>query len=141
MTRRRLPLLCPSSNIDEPRAKVLGVLGDDGRLTFAKAPIPVTPAFIAIAKKGRDPSKRFRFTTPCIQGGCRHWENDRCLVADVVTDEYANASASDTTDAPAAGHEECPIKDTCRWHHQRGEDACRACPEVIAHIFLEDAAQ
>jgi hypothetical protein len=137
MTRRRLPLLCPSSNIDEPNARVLGVLGADGRLTFAKVPIPVTPEFIAIAKKGRDPSKRFRFTTPCIQRGCRHWENERCLVADVVTDEMASPEC-----APASTREQaCPIKDACRWYHQRGEDACRACPEVIAHIFVEDAAQ
>ncbi|MFO0725917.1 MAG: hypothetical protein U1E65_19185 [Myxococcota bacterium] len=134
--RSSLPILCPSSNIDQPRAELLGVLMEDGRLSFLAEPRPLTPEFIEIAKRGRDPSRRFRFTSPCIQKRCHSWENERCKVADVVTDEFTEAKPSEEEALP-----DCAIRPACRWFLQRGAESCRVCPEVIAHIFLDELAE
>jgi hypothetical protein len=127
-----MPLLCPSGPIDEPKARVLGVIDADGRLQFAEQPIVIDERFKELAKKGRNPNLRFRFVTPCIQNACRHWQEGRCVVADIVTDEM---SAPETDPLPP-----CPVRASCRWFHQRGEAACRICPEVVADIFKEEPA-
>ena len=132
---RRAPLQCPSAPIDEPRAKVLGVVGADGRLIFAREPIAIDAAFKERARQGRNPNKRFRFVTPCIQSGCRHWQEGRCVVADIVTDEVTTASTPEELAAPLPA---CPIRPACRWYAQRGEEACRVCPQVVSHIFFDD---
>jgi hypothetical protein len=125
-------LLCPSGPIDEPKARVLGVVGPDGQLRFAEQPIVIDEHFKELAKKGRNPNRRFRFVTPCIQNACIHWQGERCVVADIVTDEM---EAAETASLPA-----CPVRSACRWFYQRGEAACRVCPGVVADIFKEEPA-
>jgi hypothetical protein len=127
MERKRLPLLCPSSRMERPGAKVLGVLNADGRLDLLKEPRPVTPEFAAIAERGRDPHLRFRFSGPCSQSACPSWENGRCGIPDVV-----EGLERDPGPLPP-----CPIRPTCRWHQERGDDVCRVCPQVIHSLFAE----
>lgn len=127
MERKRLPLVCPSSRIERPGAKVLGVLGPDGRLELLDEPRPVTPEFADAALRGRDPHLRFRFTGPCSQSACPTWEKGRCGVPNVV-----EALERDPGPLPA-----CAIRPTCRWHQERGDDICRVCPQVIHALFRE----
>lgn len=126
MQKKRLPLVCPSSMIDRPDAKVLGVIKDDGRVEYLAEPRPVTPEFVAIASQGRDPHLRFRFTSTCGQSGCKSWSGGRCSIADLEVDNVPPV----TNALPA-----CPIRATCRWFEQRGAAACGVCPQVIHGIF------
>lgn len=121
--------------MDEPTAKVLGVVGADGRVIFAREPIPIDDTFKERARQGRNPDKRFRFVTPCLQRGCRHWQESRCIVADIVTDEMTAAADPGELAGPLPT---CPIRPACRWWEQRGEAACRVCPDVVAQIYFED---
>ncbi|MEQ1506350.1 MAG: hypothetical protein ABMB14_29235 [Myxococcota bacterium] len=132
MDRPNPTVMCPSGTIDEPKARLLGVIAPDGRLRFAEEPIPIDRAFIDLAKRGRNPSRRFRFVTPCIQRACIHWQGERCVVADIVTDAALEASDPEVqVELPR-----CPIRTTCRWFHQRGADACRACPEMVTDQYI-----
>lgn len=143
-------LLCPSSTINEPHAQLIGVVNADGRVAFAEAPIDLTPEFVRIAKQGRDPDKRFRFTSACVQRGCLQWRDGRCALADDVlmafTPEPSSEPAPDASAGPTTGAEAapelapCPIRTRCRWFHQLGPASCAVCPEVIANVFYEDAA-
>ena len=135
MALRPTTLLCPSGPIDQPKARILGVIGADGRLVFAKQPIEIDENFKALAKRGRNPSKRFRFVTNCIQNRCSHWKEGRCIVADIVTDEMTLGESETETALP-----DCPIRSSCRWFYQRGASACRVCPNVVADIYVEDPA-
>lgn len=137
MALRPTTILCPSGSIDQPKARILGVIGADGRLVFAKQPIEIDENFKALAKQGRNPSKRFRFVTNCIQNGCSHWREGRCTVADIVTDEMTLAQSEAETVLPLP---HCPVRSSCRWFYQRGEAACRVCPDVVADIYVEDPA-
>ena len=127
MDDKRQPLVCPSSRIERPGSKVLGVLGDDGRLEFLEEPRPVTREFRELAERGRDPHLRFRFTGPCSMTGCPTWENGQCGVPNVVA-----SLRGDPGPLP-----ECSIRPTCRWHEERGDDICRVCPQVIHALFRE----
>jgi len=127
--RKRLPLLCPSSRLERPDAKVLGVLGEDGRLQFLAEPRPVTPEFAAAAQRGRDPHLRFRFTSACGQSACGSWKDGGCGIAEI---EVA-ALEPDAGPLP-----ECAIRPQCRWYQQRGDAACRVCPQVVHSLFVDE---
>lgn len=145
-------LLCPSSTINEPHAQLIGVVQADGRVAFAEAPIELTPEFVRVAKLGRDPDKRFRFTSACVQSGCLQWREGRCALGDDVltafTPETPAAAAVQPADEATSATEvasgpelaPCPIRARCRWFYQLGPAACAVCPEVIANVFYEDAA-
>jgi hypothetical protein len=44
----------------------------------------------------------------------------------------AEPTASSEPPAPSRRLPACAIRRTCRWYHQRGAEACAACPLVVA---------
>ena len=132
MSQRRLPILCPSSGM-AAGGSLLGVVREDGRVQFLRRPVPIDREFMEVARQGRNPNKRFRFSRPCATTACPYWEDgtSRCGVGDVVVDELAPTKA----DEPLP---DCGIRASCRWFDQRGADACRVCPDIITDIFIDD---
>ena len=114
-------VLCPSSRC-EPGAILLGLHLPDGRVAFAPEPIVVDDAFVAAAREGREPEKRFRFSSPCAKGSCRQWTGSRCGVIDAVLDHVESG---------AAPLPDCSIRARCRWFLQSGPAACSVCPLVM----------
>ena len=116
--------LCPSY-VARPGARLLGIVGADGRVTLLKTPIRIDATFVAEARRGRPPEERFRFSGTCIERGCHQWEEGakRCSLADRLI------SAQPASTAPA----DCPIRSRCRWFAQRGWAACAICLDVIRH--------
>src|SRR5262245_18965724 len=110
MEGKKPPPLCPSSDMSQSGATVIGVVMEDGEVAFTAKPIPVDDAFREVAAQGRDPRNRFRFSSPCKK--CSHYSNNRCGIADAVADEFG---ASPPVELPA-----CPIRPTCLWYSQRG---------------------
>ena len=123
--------LCPSSNCLEG-AILVGIVMPDGRVAFASDRIVVNEDFVQAAREGRSPEKRFRFSTPCVKGGCAQWTGERCGVIDRVLAEGASDSAP--VELPA-----CSIRPQCRWFQQSGAAACAACPEVVTDGRVEAA--
>lgn len=113
--------LCPSHEAVLGSA-LIGVVGSDGEVGLLGRPLPVDEDFLAAARRGRAPEKRFRFAAPCQKSDCRQWAGGRCGVIDRVLDALG---ASPGRLPP------CGIRAQCRWYQQRGGSACHVCPKVV----------
>ncbi len=121
-------LLCPSSRCEEG-ARLLGIVQQDGTVAFTPDDIRVDTAFVQIARKGRKPEARFRFSSTCREKGCVQWTGERCSVVDLVLCEIAVAEIAMPTKVP-----NCSIRSNCRWFDQAGFTACRACQLVSTDL-------
>ena len=121
--------LCPSSPCREG-AILLGIVLADGRVAFAKDRIVVDEGFVqnATAAGSRPPESRFRFSSPCVKGGCHQWTGSRCGVIDAVIEETRVQNSQPESES---SFQDCSIRDTCRWFEQTGADACAVCHMVI----------
>jgi len=114
-------LVCPSYKC-VTGANLLGIVKDDGNVAFLDKPLPVDQEFVQIARSGRPPELRFRFSHSCAEGVCANWAGDHCgLIETLTRDTTAGASL-----LPA-----CAIRSECRWFAERGGVACRVCPNVV----------
>lgn len=123
------PVLCPSWQC-EKGATLLGIVLADGSIAFAKNRIVIDQGFVAEARAGRSPEKRFRFSSACRQGACVQWKENRCSVIDQVMAEQA-------PDSSAGALPRCLIRPQCRWHLQSGDSACFACTSVVTDLHEE----
>lgn len=117
---------CPSAPC-EPGNVLLGLVQADGRVGYLTPPMAIDEEFVAIARRGRSPGKRFRFAGPCVESGCAQWSGGRCGVIDSVLEERDELLPNG---APAA-LPHCAIRSACRWFAQAGAEACHVCPLVI----------
>lgn len=129
--------LCPSAPCQEG-AILLGIVMPDGRVAYASNRPHVDADFVAAATGDgqRTPERRFRFSSPCMAGGCRQWTGQRCGVIDRVLEAAAAPEAParidvDARDTAAGELPACGIRDECRWFHQAGPEACAVCDLVI----------
>src|SRR4051812_258723 len=86
------PKLCPSARC-EPGAILLGMVGNDDQVAYVTPAIPITERFVEIAQAKGTPERRFRFAQPCACGGCKHWADERCRVADILVENLEPAEA------------------------------------------------
>lgn len=128
-------ILCPSWKC-EAGASLIGIVLADGTVAFSKDRIVIDAAFVEVARQGRSPEKRFRFSSTCKRAACVQWTDGKCGIADVIIREHADRTAA--LDEPFA-LPECSIRPHCRWHLQSGDAACRACPEVITDRSAKSA--
>jgi len=118
-------LSCPSS-LGAPGARLHGVLGDDGRIGAVIPPLAIDEAFVAKARAHGPLEARFRFAGPCVESGCVQWTGSCCgVIAKVM------ASLGDDDPIRRDRLPRCGIRGACRWHAERGPDACRACAYVV----------
>jgi hypothetical protein len=130
-------VLCPSWRC-EPGASLIGIVLPDGTVAFSKERIVVDAAFVEVARQGRSPEKRFRFSSTCKRAACVQWTKGRCGIADLITSEQNRHTVA--PEQPFA-LPECSIRPLCRWHLQSGDAACRACPQVVTDATAEDATE
>jgi hypothetical protein len=114
---------CPSGRCRD-QALLIGVVRADGSVAYLGAPLEIDGDFVALASQGRTPETRFRFSEPCAEGACGHWDEDRCGLVEQLTD----AAGAGGSDAPLP---RCGIRSSCVWFAQRGRDACGVCPHVV----------
>ncbi len=115
--------LCPSAPC-KPNAFLLGKVKKDYTIAFALQPKPITDSFVERAKLYRQPEKRFRFASPCINSGCQNWQNNRCKISDTAI-QLLDDDANEINSLP-----DCGIRKVCRWFEQSGERACHICRYV-----------
>ena len=123
--------VCPSYRCEEG-AILLGIVQADGKVSLAADPIVIDQGFVDKATQGRSPDRRFRFAGQCAQGGCQHWESNRCGVIDKVLSIIAPVE-------PIPEIPPCSIRPICRWYSQEGARACAACPDVLTYRLLPKA--
>lgn len=126
--------LCPSARCEEG-AILIGIVGENGVVGYITPQMKVDSDFVHQAHMGRVPEKRFRFSQPCIESGCRQWTGSRCGVIDRVLKVAEEANA---TDASTAALPKCSIRPRCRWFAQVGSRACAVCPLVITDVRPDD---
>jgi hypothetical protein len=131
------PILCPSWGC-EAGSTLIGIVLENGSVAFAKERIVIDAAFVEIARQGRSPEKRFRFSSTCKRAACVQWADSKCGVIDRILSERDNSTAGPDGSFALP---ECCIRPRCRWHLQSGDNACRACPEIITDQRQENAAQ
>lgn len=131
-TRAAQTRTCPSAQPEMDNADVLGVMerGEDGRmrLSYLNAPVPVTPELLD-ATGPVPPTEVLRFSAPCVESKCQHFDGAKCQLAVRVV----AGLAADVSHAPP-----CKLRPTCRWHGQEGVAACLRCPQVTTHISKDD---
>jgi hypothetical protein len=123
-------ILCPSAQPEWAGSQVIGVVGgtaDAPEVAYLTEPQPVTPELLELTKPVR-PAEVFRFSSPCIHGGCPHYAEGeaKCKIAEKVV-RWAPVVVDKL---PA-----CTIRPTCRWWQQEGKNACLRCPQVVTDTF------
>jgi len=126
-------ILCPSWGC-EAGASLIGIVLADGSVAFSKERIVIDASFVEVARQGRSPEKRFRFSSTCKRAACIQWTDGKCGIVDRIISEHPDlaTAANESFVLP-----ECSFRPQCRWHLQSGDAACRACPEVITDTGAE----
>jgi hypothetical protein len=119
--------LCPSAPAQEGSI-LLGVVQADGSIAYLKDRIEVTREFLEIARFGRSPEQRFRFSAPCRESACGQWTDGGCRLPESLAD------AIPESESDRLPH--CSIRARCRWFDQAGAAACRVCPLVVTRNEL-----
>src|SRR5215469_6278570 len=82
------PLLCPSAQPGAPDAEIFGVVTktaeDADRIGYLTERQPVSPDFLALSGQGL-PTEVLRIASPCVTGGCKHFDGANCRLASRVT--------------------------------------------------------
>lgn len=129
-------ILCPSWRC-EAGASLIGIVLPNGTVAFSKDRIVVDATFVEAAQQGRPPEKRFRFSSTCKRAACIQWTDCKCSIPEVIIREHEEQHPGQHQPFVLP---ECSIRPQCRWHLQSGDEACRACPEVITDRGAELAA-
>jgi hypothetical protein len=114
--------ICPSTTpaAAGSAARIVGVIGADGRVANLVTPIPASAAVLEAA--GPRPETKFRFAAPCAEGGCTQWRDSQCsLIGRIRAAIVPEAQERQPV---------CSIRGDCRWFMQDGRDACAVCSYV-----------
>jgi hypothetical protein len=123
---RPADLLCPSARC-APDSILLGVVAPDGRVGYLRPEVRIDADFVAAARTGREPERRFRFAAPCVEGRCAYWTGSHCgVVENVLESDEERAAAAESRPLPR-----CSIRPRCRWFAEHGVHACMLCPLVV----------
>jgi hypothetical protein len=116
-------IACPSAPCEED-SRLFGVVGPSGRVGYVIPSLPVTTEFVRHSEAVGSPTKRFRFTAPCIGVSCSQWDGQGCRIGAALA-AGSVAAGMDEAELP-----DCGIRDSCRWFDQEGAAACAVCPLV-----------
>ncbi len=118
--------LCPSSRCEEGNI-LLGLVNAEGRIDFIPGHVEIDAKFVEVAKQGRPPEQRFRFSSPCLKRGCEKWDGERCGVAKILHERGPDLLPPEPATAPPR----CSIRPNCRWYGEYGDCICFTCSWVI----------
>lgn len=118
--------LCPSAQHDwdgvQLFALVKGTL-ERPEAVYLDQPRSVTDEVLELAGPVV-PEALFRFSAPCIEAECQHFDDDR---------ESCRLAERAIRLAHIAPHKlsRCAIRRSCLWWQQEGYQACQRCPQVV----------
>ncbi len=94
-------------------------------VAWLEEPVPVTNELLA-KTGGVEPQQIFRFTAPCQESRCTHFDGSHCQLATRIVQILPAV-----TDALPP----CRQRASCRWFVQEGKAACFRCPQVVTHNY------
>lgn len=130
------PRSCPSAPA-APGARLLGLLGPDGRIHNLKSAVTVDAEFLESAAEAGPVEARMRFASRCQTSGCAQWTGSRCGVIDRA---LAHIEAV-LPEVETAALLPCTIRQDCRWYAQTGARACAACAYIVTDRRARVAAE
>lgn len=116
---------CPSA-VAMPGAVLLGSVNADGTVGFIETPIEIDESFMEMGK-GLDLERSFRFSSKCVQSGCKQWKDGNCTVIQRIM------NAEPEWHLQHAQLPACSIRATCRWYAQEGAKACSYCAYITTN--------
>lgn len=126
------PLSCPSAQPDMADAHVFGVVAGtvaEPRIAYLKRRAEITPALMESLGE-LDPTLVFRYAGRCENARCSQYAEGRCGLGERILEQLAPV----VTALPS-----CQIRDTCRWHAERGDAICLRCPQVMTRVPPDQA--
>lgn len=117
MARTQCALDCPSARPEMEDARVFGLIDGtptEPRIAYLKKSAVVDSAILE-SLGGLDPKQVFRFAAKCDEHGCIHFDGAKCSLAERIV-----ASLDPVVEVAPP----CQIRPTCRWHAERGVEAC-----------------
>jgi hypothetical protein len=105
-------------------ALVFGVVGGTAtrpRVEYVTVPQPLTPEIERMCSPAT-PGEVLRIATPCVRYKCKHFESEKCTLAQRIIQILPPVVDS----VPP-----CRLRPTCRWWVQEGPSACLRCPQVV----------
>jgi hypothetical protein len=131
-----VPRSCPSAPA-APGARLLGLLGPDGRVHNLKSVMTVDAGFLEAAAEAGPVEARMRFASRCQTSGCAQWTGSRCGVIDrALAHIEAVLPVAEGWPLPP-----CTIRQDCRWFAQTGVKACGACSYIVTDRRAQLAAE
>jgi hypothetical protein len=109
-------------------SRVLGVVGDSAEapvVSYLNEVLPVTDGLLALPGAVK-PTEVFRFSAPCEERACRHFDGSRCQLATRIVQILPAVAEA----LPA-----CLIRPECRRYQQEGRVACQRCPQTVTQIY------
>lgn len=100
---------------------------DGGGRVFAR--VDVEGGMVFGDSRACEPVENQRFVGPCVSARCGYWDG-HCQLGVLVALSVAVESSAFLTDFSARATLSCPIRPTCRWLAENGEDACSGCQGV-----------
>jgi hypothetical protein len=118
---------CPSATLSEG-AVLLGIVNENGSIGFISNETAITGDLYDDLAASPHPEKQFRFSSACVESGCRQWRQGKCSVIQRIID---------ANEEPEPQLPDCSIRTSCRWFYQEGPKACSFCPYVITNMLLQ----
>ena len=115
---------CPSAQATADGARIFGVMTgapEARRVGYLTEAQPISEKLLALARSAK-PTQLFRIAAPCANGGCKHFKDRACSLAQRIVEGLPAVVNA----LPA-----CQIRSTCRWFRQEGKEACFRCPLVM----------
>ncbi len=115
---------CPSAQASADGARIYGMMTgapEARRVGYLTEVQPISEKLLGLAGSAK-PTQLFRIAAPCANGGCKHFKNSACTLAQRIVEGLPAVVNA----LPA-----CQIRSTCRWFRQEGREACVRCPQVM----------
>lgn len=115
---------CPSAQPEMDDARPFGVLSGtpkEARIAFFKKDAAESLDWRQLTDRA-NATHVLRFAAGCEQSGCSHYDGHACQLGQRVARQLEPVVDS----LPS-----CLIRNTCRWHAERGDDVCLRCPQVV----------
>jgi hypothetical protein len=123
---------CPSAQPDWNGSVAIGVVmgtAEEPRVSPFASAVVADERLLSLSGPVH-PTEVFRFSAPCLQGGCQHFREHKCnLVTQIVQLLPVVLEALPT----------CVIRPSCRWWQQEGRAACMRCPQVVTDNYNPSA--
>src|ERR1700677_844766 len=119
-----ITIQCPSAVEDNRHPIVFGIVGgtaDRPQIEYLTDPQRLTPEIRSMCSPAT-PAEVLRIATPCVRYRCKHFESEKCTLAQRIVQILPPV----VDWVPS-----CRLRASCRWWMQEGPNACLRCPQVV----------